>query len=42
MIARTDKGKGVDFMEHQLKYHYSPPRTQEQLQEVLRQLEAGR
>ena len=42
VIARTVKGKGVDFMEHQLKYHYSPPRTQEQLQEVLRQLEAGR
>lgn len=41
VIAHTIKGKGVDFMEHQLKYHYSPPRTQEQLDEVLRQLECG-
>ena len=39
VIAHTVKGKGVDFMEHQLKYHYSAPRSGEQLQEVLRQLE---
>ncbi len=42
VLARTVKGKGVDFMEHQLKYHYSPPRTEGQLQEVLRQLEGAR
>ncbi len=42
VLARTVKGKGVDFMEHQLKYHYSPPRTTEQLQEVLRQLQEVR
>lgn len=41
VIAHTVKGKGVDFMEHQLKYHYSPPRTAEQLEEVLRQLESA-
>ncbi|MEY3227835.1 MAG: hypothetical protein RLZZ536_2454, partial [Planctomycetota bacterium] len=40
VVAHTVKGKGVDFMEHQLKYHYSPPRTPEQLAEVLRQLES--
>ncbi|MFM7922691.1 MAG: transketolase, partial [Planctomycetaceae bacterium] len=39
VVARTVKGKGVDFMEHQLKYHYSPPRTEQQLREVLRQLQ---
>lgn len=38
VIAHTTKGKGVDFMENQLKYHYSPPRTVEQLQQVLKQL----
>lgn len=42
IVAHTVKGKGVDFMEHQLKYHYSAPRTEEQLAEVLRQLEADR
>lgn len=42
IVAHTVKGKGVDFMEHQLKYHYSAPRTEEQLTEVLRQLEADR
>jgi len=41
VVAHTVKGKGVDFMEHQLKYHYSPPRTPEQLAEVLRQLESA-
>jgi len=39
VIAHTVKGKGVDFMEHQLKYHYCPPHSAEELQEVLRQLE---
>lgn len=41
VVAHTVKGKGVDFMEHQLKYHYSPPRTAEQLSEILRQLGGG-
>ncbi len=39
VIAHTVKGKGVDFMENNLKYHYSPPRTPEQMQEILHQLE---
>jgi transketolase len=41
VIAHTIKGKGVDYMEHQLQYHYSAPRTAEQLQDALRQLESG-
>jgi transketolase len=40
VIAHTIKGKGVDYMEHQLRYHYSAPRTPEQLQDALRQLES--
>jgi transketolase len=40
VIAHTIKGKGVDYMEHQLRYHYSAPRTAEQLQDALRQLES--
>ena len=38
ILAHTIKGKGVDYMEHQLRYHYSAPRTAEQLQDALRQL----
>ncbi len=38
ILAHTVKGKGVDYMEHQLKYHYSAPRTEEQLQDALQQL----
>lgn len=38
LIAHTIKGKGVDYMEKQLKYHYSAPRTDEHLQDALRQL----
>lgn len=40
ILAHTVKGKGVDYMEHQLQYHYSAPGTAEQLQDALRQLEA--
>lgn len=40
VLAHTIKGKGVDFMEHQLRYHYSAPRTTEQLQDALQQLES--
>lgn len=40
VLAHTIKGKGVDYMEHQLRYHYSAPRTAEQLQDALRQLES--
>ena len=39
VLAHTIKGKGVDYMEHQLRYHYSAPRTAEQLQDALQQLD---
>jgi transketolase len=39
VIAHTTKGKGVDYMENNLKYHYSAPRTPEQLQSAIDQLE---
>ncbi len=38
LIAHTVKGKGVDFMEGKLQWHYSSPKP-DQLQEALRQLE---
>ena len=37
LISHTVKGKGVDFMEHQLQWHYSSPKP-EQLASALRQL----
>lgn len=37
VIANTIKGKGVDFMENSLKWHYSSP-SKEQLESALRQL----
>jgi transketolase len=39
LIAHTVKGKGVDFMENTLKWHYSSP-TPEQLQSALNQIGA--
>lgn len=38
LIAHTIKGKGVDFMENKLQWHYSSP-TQEQLTAALVQLD---
>lgn len=38
LIANTIKGKGVDFMEGHLQWHYSSPKP-DQLQEALQQLE---
>jgi transketolase len=38
IIAHTIKGKGVDFMENQLKWHYSSP-DQEQLKSALAQIQ---
>jgi transketolase len=29
IVANTIKGKGVSFMEHNLKFHYTPPTTDE-------------
>ena len=37
MVANTIKGKGVSFMEHNLKYHYSAP-TDEELKQALEEL----
>lgn len=39
IIAHTIKGKGIDYMENNLQYHYSPPRTEDQLRRALEQLE---
>jgi len=39
IIAHTVKGKGVDFMENELLWHYKSP-SEEQLNEALKQLEA--
>jgi len=38
IIAHTIKGKGVDFMENKLKWHYSSP-SKEQLQVAIKQIE---
>jgi transketolase len=39
LIAHTVKGKGVDFMENNLKWHYSSP-NESQLRSALEQLES--
>jgi len=39
VVAHTVKGKGVAYMENSVKWHYSAPRTPEQLDLALRQLE---
>ena len=40
LIAHTIKGKGVDFMENKLQWHYSSPKP-DQLAEALQQIEMG-
>ena len=40
LVAHTIKGKGVDFMENSLQWHYSSPKP-DQLVEALRQIEMG-
>ena len=40
LIAHTTKGKGVSFMENQIKWHYSSPNRQELLQ-ALAEIESG-
>ncbi len=40
LVARTTKGKGVDFMEDRLQWHYSSP-TSDQLAAALRGLGGG-
>jgi len=37
VVANTIKGKGVSFMEHNLRYHYSAP-TEEELKQALEEL----
>ena len=37
MVANTSKGKGVSFMEHNLKFHYSAPKDDE-LKQALEEL----
>ena len=39
LIAHTVKGRGVDFMEDSLEWHYRPP-TDDDLQRALKQLES--
>jgi transketolase len=41
LIAHTVKGKGVDFMENNLKWHYSSP-DESQLKQALEQLKGNR
>jgi len=41
IVASTVKGKGVSFMENQLRYHGSVPDSPEQIQQALRELAAG-
>ena len=38
LVAHTTKGKGVDFMEHSVDWHYRSPSTQ-QLEQALEQLQ---
>ena len=38
IIANTVKGKGVDFMENNPKYHGSPPESEELYRRAMRQL----
>ena len=38
IIAHTIKGKGVDFMENELPWHYKSP-TKEQFERAIRQIE---
>ena len=41
LVASTVKGKGVSFMENQLKYHGSVPDTRERIEQALREIEAA-
>lgn len=38
IVAKTVKGKGVDFMEDRMEWHYKAPKTEEQLGEALEAL----
>lgn len=41
LIAHTVKGKGVDYMEHKLEWHYRAPKTEDLLTRALNQLQVN-
>jgi transketolase len=41
-VAKTVKGKGVSYMENQIKFHGSVPEKTEQIQQALQEIAAGR
>jgi transketolase len=42
LVAKTVKGKGVSYMENQIKFHGSVPEKAEQIQQALQEISAGR
>ena len=42
LVAKTVKGKGVSYMENQIKFHGSVPEKTEQIQQALQEIAAGR
>jgi len=42
LVATTVKGKGVSYMENQIKFHGSVPEKAEQIQQALQEINAGR
>ena len=42
LVATTVKGKGVSYMENQIKFHGSVPEKAEQIQQALQEIAAGR
>ena len=42
LVATTVKGKGVSYMENQIKFHGSVPEKTEQIQQALQEIAAGR
>ena len=41
IVASTVKGKGVSFMENQLKFHGSVPDKREQIEQALREIQGA-
>jgi len=42
LVAKTVKGKGVSYMENQIKFHGSVPEKAEQIQQALQEITIGR
>ena len=42
LVAKTVKGKGVSYMENQIKFHGSVPEKAEQIQQALQEITTGR